>query len=163
MPAMSLLGHTEGTTLEFVFRLCGPPRGRLCLAYPFAKAMEVDKLQGVWLHVHGCHHNTVYTDVEYPTPHIMLLRCRWKTFARAHNFMVGHVLRSKLVEVDMLSVKIYGHSGSRLGCCEESSSDTERSSSSYSDEEDNADGVGDNDSDNESPAVNSEHDGSGSS
>ncbi|KAE8791554.1 L-ascorbate oxidase-like protein [Hordeum vulgare] len=87
----------------------------------------------------------------------MLLRHGWNTFARAHNFMAGHVLRFKLVETDMLSIKIYGNSGARLGCCEESLSDAESSSSSDSDEEDSADGGSDNDNDkdndNESPTV----------
>ncbi|KAE8795288.1 L-ascorbate oxidase-like protein [Hordeum vulgare] len=88
----------------------------------------------------------------------MFLRHGWKTFARAHNFMAGHVLRFKLVEADMLSVKIYELSGARLGCCEESSSDAKSSSSSDNDEADNVHEDGD-----ESPAVKSEYDGSGSS
>ncbi|KAE8807837.1 L-ascorbate oxidase-like protein [Hordeum vulgare] len=89
----------------------------------------------------------------------MLLRPGWKTFAHAHIFMVGHVLRFKLVEADMLFVKIYGHFGAHLDCCEQSSSDAESSSSSDSDKEDSAD----EDVDNESVAVKSEYDGSGSS
>ena len=36
----------------------------------------------------------------------------------------------------MLSVKVFGHLGTRLRCCVESSSDDEDSSSSGSDEED---------------------------
>ncbi|KAE8816703.1 L-ascorbate oxidase-like protein [Hordeum vulgare] len=101
----------------------------------------------------------MYADIKYPVPRVMFLRHGWKTFARAHNFITRHVLRFKLVEADMLSVKIYGHSGARLGCCEESSSDTKSSSSSDSDKEDNAD----EDGDNEFPAVNSEYNGLGSS
>ncbi|KAE8768649.1 l-ascorbate oxidase-like protein [Hordeum vulgare] len=151
---LPLLGHTEGTTLEFVVRLRGPPCGRLRLPHPFAKVMEVDKLQGVWLRVHGCRNGAVYADAEYPAPRVMLLRHGWKTFTRAHNFMAGHVLRFKLVETDMLTVKIYRHSGARIGCYEESSSNTESSSLSDSDEEHNADGDGDS----ESPTVNSEYD-----
>ncbi|KAE8767788.1 L-ascorbate oxidase-like protein [Hordeum vulgare] len=89
----------------------------------------------------------------------MLFRRGWKTFARAHNFMAGHVLCFKLVEAHMLFVKIYGHSGARVGCCKESSSDTESSSSSDSDKEDSVD----EDGDNESRAVESEYDDSRSS
>ncbi|KAE8770994.1 l-ascorbate oxidase-like protein [Hordeum vulgare] len=122
-PASPLPGHTEGTMLEFVVRLHGPPLGRLYLPRPFAMVIEIDQPRGVWLQVHGCSNGAVYADAEYPTSRGMILRCGWKTFTRAHNFMSGHVLRFKMVEVDMLSVKIYGHSGARLGCCEESSSD----------------------------------------
>ncbi|KAE8820107.1 l-ascorbate oxidase-like protein [Hordeum vulgare] len=152
---LALLGHTEGTALEFIVKLRSPPHGGLRLPRPFTKVMEVDKAQGVWLHVHGCHNGAVYADVEYPVPHVMFLRHRWKTFAHAHNFMAGHVLRFKLVEADMLSVKIYGLSGARLGCYEESSSDAQSSSSSNSDEEDSPHEDGD-----ESPTVKSEYDDS---
>ena len=89
----------------------------------------------------------------------MLLRRGWKTFARTHNLMDGHVLHFKMMEADQLSVKIYGRSGARLGCYEESSSDAESSSSSDSDEEDS---VGEDDDD-ESQAVKSEYDDLGSS
>ncbi|KAE8814723.1 l-ascorbate oxidase-like protein [Hordeum vulgare] len=150
MSVLPLPGHTEGTVLEFIVGLHGPPRGHLRLPRPFAKVMEVDKLQGVWLRVHGCRNSVMYIDAEYPAARVMLLRRGRKTFARAHNFMAGHVLRFKLVEVDMVSVKIYGHSGARLGYCEESSSDAESSSLSDSDKENNVDGDGDN----ESPAIN---------
>lgn len=111
--------------------------------------MEVDKPHGMWLRVHGCCNGTMWADAEFPAPRVMLLRRGWKTFARAHYFTGGHVLRFKLVEADMLSVKIYGHSGARLGCCEESSSDDEASSSSDNDE---GDSVGEDD-DSEPPAV----------
>ena len=66
----------------------------------------------------------------------MLLRRGWKTFARAYCLMKGHVLCFKLAESDLLSVKVFGRSGYRLGCCAESSSDDESSSSSKSDQED---------------------------
>ncbi|KAE8777386.1 L-ascorbate oxidase-like protein [Hordeum vulgare] len=105
-----------------------------------------------------CCNSTVYADVEYSTPCVMFLWHGWKTFARAHNFMVGHVLRFKLVEAGMLSFKIYKDSGGRLGCCKESSSDAKSSSLSNSDEEDSAD----KDGDSEPPPVKSEYDGSGS-
>ena len=40
------------------------------------------------------------------------------------------------MEADLLSVKVFGHLGSRLRCCAESSTDNETSSSGESDEED---------------------------
>ncbi|KAE8768993.1 L-ascorbate oxidase-like protein [Hordeum vulgare] len=99
--------------------------------------------------MHGCCNGAMYAGIEYPTPHVMFLRCGRKTFACAHNFVEGHVLRFKLVEVDTLSVKIYKHSGALLGYCKESTSDAESSSSSDSDEERSVD----EDGDNEPPAV----------
>ncbi|KAE8793605.1 l-ascorbate oxidase-like protein [Hordeum vulgare] len=154
-----LAWHTEGTTLEFIVRLHYPPRGRLRLPRPFARVMEVDKPERMWIRVHGCCNGAVHGDVEYPAPRVMFLRRGWKTFARAHNFVAGHVLRFKLVEVYTLFVKIYGHSVARLGYCEESSSDAESSSSSDNDEEDNVDKDGDSDP----PTVKLVYDGSGSS
>ncbi|KAE8790019.1 L-ascorbate oxidase-like protein [Hordeum vulgare] len=74
--------------------------------------------------------------VEYPKRCSMLLGRGWKAFARAHIFEDGHILRCKLEEHNMLSVKFYGRSGVRLGYCEESSSDAECPSSSDSDGED---------------------------
>ena len=63
--------------------------------------------------------------------------CRgWKTFARVHSLTAGLILYFKLMENGLLSVKIFGHSGGRLGSCAESSTDDESSSSSESDEED---------------------------
>ena len=50
--------------------------------------------------------------------------------------MEGHVLCFKLAESDLLSVKVFGRSGHRLGCCAESSTDDESSSSSDSDGKD---------------------------
>ena len=44
------------------------------------------------------------------------------------------------MESGLLSVKIYGHFGTRVRCCVESSSDDEDSSSSGSDEEDSDSG-----------------------
>ncbi|KAE8817228.1 L-ascorbate oxidase-like protein [Hordeum vulgare] len=113
----------------------------------------------MWLRVHGCCNDTMYADIEYPTPRVMFLRRGWKTFARANNFIVGHVLRFKLVEADMLSVKIYWYSGACLGCCAESSSNVKSSSSSDSNEEDNTD----EDGDINSRVVKLEFDSSGSS
>ncbi|KAE8809217.1 L-ascorbate oxidase-like protein [Hordeum vulgare] len=113
----------------------------------------------MWLFVHGCCNGAMYTDTEYPTPGVMFFRRGWKTFACAHNFRAWHVLRFKLVEADMLFVKIYGHSGGRLDCCKESSSDPKSSSSSDTDKDDSSD----EDGDREPPAVKSEYDYSGSS
>ncbi|KAE8803684.1 L-ascorbate oxidase-like protein [Hordeum vulgare] len=52
-------------------------------------------------------------DVEYPKSHAMLLKRGWKAFARTHGLEDGHVLRFKMVEANMLSVKFYGRSGSQ--------------------------------------------------
>jgi hypothetical protein len=78
----------------------------------------------------------MWVDVDFPAPHVMYLRRGWKTFACAHGFSEGHVLQFKLMESGLLSVKIFGRSGARLGCCAESSTDDESSSLSESDEED---------------------------
>ena len=78
----------------------------------------------------------MWVDVDFPAPHIMYLRCGWKTFARAHSLSEGHVHQFKLMENGLLSVKVFGDSGTRLKCCVESSSDDEDSSSSGSYEED---------------------------
>ena len=75
-------------------------------------------------------------DVEFPAPHAMLLRRGWKTFARAHILVAGHVLHFNLMEANFLSIKVFGRSGACLGCCAESSTDDESSSSSDSDKED---------------------------
>ena len=69
----------------------------------------------------------------------MLLKRGWKTFACAHHLAEGHILRFKLVETDMISIKVFRRSGAFIGCCMEISSDNESSSSSDSDEE-NTDG-----------------------
>ena len=49
----------------------------------------------------------------------------------------GLALHFKLMEGGLLSVKIFGHFGTRVRCCVESSSDNEDSSSSKSGKEDN--------------------------
>ena len=54
--------------------------------------------------------------------------------------MEGLTLHFKLMESGLLSVKIFGHFGTRVRCCVESSSDDEDSSSSGSDEEDSDSG-----------------------
>ena len=84
----------------------------------------------------GCCHGDMWVNTGFPTPQVMLLRRGWKTFARAHCLMDGHVLCFKLAESDLLSVKVFGRSGHMLECCAESSTNGESSSSGESDEED---------------------------
>ncbi|KAE8775617.1 L-ascorbate oxidase-like protein [Hordeum vulgare] len=74
--------------------------------------------------------------VEYPKRHSMLLGRDWKAFARAHSLEDGHILRFKLAEENMLSVKFYGRTHVRLGCRKEGSICAECPSSSNSDEGD---------------------------
>ena len=59
-----------------------------------------------------------------------------ENFCSCHSLAVGHVLHFKLMDATLLSIKVFGRSGARLGCCAESSTDDESSSSSDSDEED---------------------------
>ena len=84
----------------------------------------------------GCGNGNIRVNVDFPTPPVMYFRRGWKTFARAHSLSEGHVLHFKLMEGGSLSVKVFGSSGARLGCCSENSTDDESSSSSDSDEED---------------------------
>ena len=130
--------------LEFVVGLRGPPRSHLCLPEPFARVLEVDQPPSLRLHMRGCCNGDMWVNVEFPAPHVMLLHRGWKTFAHAHCLMKGHILWFKLVEADLLSIKVFGRSGIRLGYCAESSTDDESSSSSNSDEEE-ADGEDDGD------------------
>ncbi|KAE8806610.1 L-ascorbate oxidase-like protein [Hordeum vulgare] len=130
--------HWDVTALEFVVELHDVPRGHLHLPRPFARAMEAAKPSVLWLRAYGCSHGAMQVHVEYPKCRSMLLGRGWKAFARTHSFEDGHVLCFKLVEDNMLSVKFYGRSGVRLGCCEESSSGTECPSTSDSDEDDSS-------------------------
>ncbi|KAE8797315.1 l-ascorbate oxidase-like protein [Hordeum vulgare] len=98
--------------------------------------MEAAKPHVLWLQAYGCSHDAMQVHVEYPKRRSMLLGRGWKAFARSHSLEDEHILRFKLTKDNMLSVKFYGSSGVRLGCCEESSSDVECPSSSDSDEED---------------------------
>ena len=82
-----------------------------------------------------CHGN-MWVNTGFPAPQVMLLRWGWKTFARAHCLMDGHVLCFKLAESDLLSIKVFRRSGHRLGCYAESSTDDGSSCSGDSDEED---------------------------
>ncbi|KAE8772277.1 l-ascorbate oxidase-like protein [Hordeum vulgare] len=98
--------------------------------------MEAAKPPVLLLQAYGCSHGAMQVHVEYPKCRSMLLGRGWRAFARAHSLEDGHVLCFKLAEDNMLSVKFYGRSGVRLGCCEESSIGAKCPSSSDSDEED---------------------------
>lgn len=77
--------------------------------------MEAAKPPVLWLRAYGCSHSAMQVHVEYPKRRSMLLGRGWKACARAHSLEDGHVLRFKLAEDNMLSVKFYGRSGARLG------------------------------------------------
>ncbi|KAE8785753.1 l-ascorbate oxidase-like protein [Hordeum vulgare] len=132
--------HSDETALEFVVELHDVPWGYLHLPRPFARAMEAAKPPVLWFRAYVCSHDAMQVHVDYPKRRAMLLGWGWKAFARAHNLEDGHVLRFKLAEDNMLSIKFYGCLGVRLGCCEESSSGVECPSSSDSDEEDTGGG-----------------------
>ena len=122
--------------LEFIVQLRESPRSCLHLPEAFGRVLEIDRPAKLRLHMEGCCNGDMLANTKFPVPHVMLLRWGWKTFARAHCSMKGHVLYFKLVESDLLSIKVFGCSGHRLGCCAESSTDSESSSSGESDEED---------------------------
>ena len=84
----------------------------------------------------GCGNGGTRVVVNFPAPQVMYLRRGWKTFAHIHSLMAGLVLYFKLMENGLLSVKVFGHLGTCLRCCVESSSGDEVPSSSGSDEED---------------------------
>ncbi|KAE8790533.1 L-ascorbate oxidase-like protein [Hordeum vulgare] len=98
--------------------------------------MEAAKPPVLRLRAYDCSHDAMQVHVEYPKRRSMLLGRGWKAFSRAHGLEDGHVLRFKLADDNMLSVKFYGRSGVRLGCCKESLSGAECHSSSDNDEED---------------------------
>ncbi|KAE8799209.1 l-ascorbate oxidase-like protein [Hordeum vulgare] len=97
--------------------------------------MEEEKPPMLWLRVHGCGNGAVRVAVEHPGPRLLFLGRGWKSFARSHNLWHGHVLCFKMMVDNLLSVKLYGSSGARLGYCEEISSGTDSPSSSGGDEE----------------------------
>ncbi|KAE8803348.1 l-ascorbate oxidase-like protein [Hordeum vulgare] len=97
--------------LDFVVELCSVLRGHLHLPRPFAREMEAVKPRVLWLRVYGCSHGAMLVNMEYPKRCSMLLGHGWKAFCRAHSLEDGHVLRFKVAEDDMLSVKFYGCSG----------------------------------------------------
>ncbi|KAM3274884.1 hypothetical protein ACQJBY_043716 [Aegilops geniculata] len=132
-------GHVGDQPQEFVIGLYKPPCGHLRLPTPFARVMELELPRALRLHMRGHRNGGMWVDVDFPAPHVMYLRRGWKTFARSHSLSEGHVLQFKLMESGLLSVKIFGRSGARLGCCAESSTDDESSSSSKSDKEDSDD------------------------
>ena len=107
-----------------------PPRSRLRLPKAFARVLEIDQPLRLRLHMKGCCNGNMWVNTTFPIPHVMLLRRGWKTFARAHYLMKGHVLHFKLVDNDLLSVKLFGRSGHMLRCCAKSSTDEKSSSSS---------------------------------
>jgi len=129
-------GHVGDQPREFFIRLHQPPCRHLRILVPFAREMERDPPQTLWLHMRGCGNGGTWVDIDFPTPRVMYLRRGWKTFARIHSLTAGRVLYLKLMEDGLLSVKVFGDFGTRLKCCVESSSDDEDSSSSDSEEED---------------------------
>ncbi|KAI5005511.1 hypothetical protein ZWY2020_032754 [Hordeum vulgare] len=98
--------------------------------------MEAAKPPVLCLRAYGYSYGAMQVHVEYLKCRSMLLGRGLKAFARAHSLEDGHVLRFKLAEDDMLSVRFYGSLGVRLGYCKEISSGTECPSLSDSDEED---------------------------
>ena len=104
----------------------------------FVRVLEIDQPLRLRLHMKGCCHGDTWVNTRFPAPQVMLLRRGWKTLAHAHCLMDGHVPCFKLAESDLLSIKVFGRSGHRLGCCAESSTDDESSSSGDNDEEDRA-------------------------
>ena len=122
--------------LEFILQLREPPCSHLRLPEVFARVLEIDQPSRLRLHMKGCCNCDMWVNTRFPAPQVMLLRRGWKTFTPAHCLMDGHILCFKLVESDFLSVKVFGRSRHRLGCCVESSTDGESSSLGESDEED---------------------------
>ena len=97
--------------------------------------MELDPPETLRLHMRGCGISGTRVSVVSPAPNVMYLDRGWKTFARIHSLMEGFTLHFKLMEGDLLSVKVFGCFGTRAKCCVDSSSDSEGTSSSESDEE----------------------------
>jgi hypothetical protein len=67
-------GHAGDQPLEFIVKLRGPPHSRLRLPTPFARVMEVEHPPGLRLHMRGCCNGSMWADVEFLAPHVMLLR-----------------------------------------------------------------------------------------
>ena len=88
----------------------------------------------------GYENSGTWADIDFPAPHVMYLRRRWKTFARIHSLTAGLILYFKLMEGGLLSVKVFGDLGTRLKGCVESSSNDEDPSLSGSEEEDSDNG-----------------------
>lgn len=103
--------------------------------------MEDNHPSGMWLRASGCCNGATWVTVEVSANGFMYFTHEWKNFIRAHCMGQGHALHFELIEPDTLSVKFFGASGARLGCCAESLSDSYTTSSSHIDKE------GDNDDD----------------
>ena len=73
-------GHVGDQPLEFIIRLYKPPRDRLHLPTPFARAMELEQPRALKLHMRGCGNGSILVDVDFPAPHVMYFRRGWKTF-----------------------------------------------------------------------------------
>ena len=129
-------GHAGDNPCEFFVRLCQPPCRRLRLPTPFAREMELDLPESLWLHMRSCEISGTRVRVDFPAPHVMYLHRGWKTFAHIHRLTEGLTLHFKLMEGGLLSVKVFGLFGTRTRCCVESSSYSEDYSSGRSDEED---------------------------
>ncbi|KAM3369050.1 hypothetical protein ACQJBY_017123 [Aegilops geniculata] len=129
-------GHVGDQPREFFIRLYKPVHGRLRLPTLFAREMELDPPQFLRPHMRGCGNGSMRVDADFPAPHVMYLHRGWKTFTRAHSLSEGLVLHFALTKSGLLSVKVFGRSGTRLRCCVESSTNDETSTSSESDEED---------------------------
>ena len=97
--------------------------------------MESDPPETLRLHMRGCGISDTRVRVVFLGPNVRYLDRGWKTFARIHSLMEGFTLHFKLMEGDLLSVKVFGCFGTRAKCCVDSSSDSEGSSPSESDEE----------------------------
>nr|XP_020192481.1 B3 domain-containing protein Os03g0212300-like [Aegilops tauschii subsp. strangulata] len=132
-------GHVGDQPRKFIIKLYNPLCSRLHLPSFFAREMELEQPRALRLHMRGCGDGSTRVDIDLPADHVMYPHRGWKTFAWDHSFSEGHILHFKLMENGLLSVKIFGHSGGRLGCCVQSSTDDESSSSSESDEEDSDD------------------------
>ena len=97
--------------------------------------MEPDPPEMLELRMRGCGISGTRVSVVSPAPGVMYFDRGWKTFARIHSLTAGFTLHFKLMEGDLLAVKVFGDSGTRARCCVDSSSDSEDSPSSESDEE----------------------------
>ena len=97
--------------------------------------MELDPPEMLELRMRGCGISGTRVSVVSPAPGVMYFDRGWKSFARIHSLTAGFTLHFKLMEGDLLSVKVLGDSGIRARCCVDSSSDSEDSPSSESEEE----------------------------
>jgi hypothetical protein len=115
--------HVGDMALEFILQLRESSHNRLRLPGAFARVLEVYKPPRLRLRMEGCCNGDMWANTGFPAPHVMVLHRGWKTFACDHCLVEGHILHFNLVESDLFSVKAFGRSGIRLGCCAESSMD----------------------------------------